>query len=146
MPLANANQAGKQALAKTHQAGKQPLASANQAGGQPLANPNQAGADVTCASAQAQLGQAMAPLIPITCPLIYAARSEARNATSSATSSARPARCIGTICLTTAGSNRPSAIPVSMIPGATELTVMPRDASSSAKDLPAACRADLAAE
>src|SRR5574343_709402 len=90
--------------------------------------------------------QIMPPLIEMICPEMYAARSDARKATRSATSSGWPARFMGTRFLIASASKVPSLISVVMIPGATALTVMLRLASSNASDLLAACSAPLAAE
>src|SRR5574343_114873 len=83
--------------------------------------------------------QIMPPLIEMICPEMYAARSEARKATRSATSSGWPARFIGTMRSMADWSKLPAIMSVAMMPGATALTVMPRLASSSASDLLAAC-------
>src|SRR5699024_3509971 len=77
---------------------------------------------------------AMPPSTQITCPVIYPARSEARNATVSATSSTRPnffsGICSVTVVFTCSGST--SVISVSINPGATAFTVIPLLASSLA--------------
>jgi hypothetical protein len=69
------------------------------------------------------------PFTPMTWPVMYEARSLARNATTSATSSGRPTRCIGIIG-STMSIGRPSIISVSITPGATQFTVIFRFASS----------------
>ena len=69
------------------------------------------------------------------CPEMYAARSEARKAIRSATSSGLPARFIGSMLLIVSLGKVLSVIGEMMMPGATALTVMPRLASSSASDL-----------
>ena len=88
---------------------------------------------------------AMPPFTPMTCPVIYPACSDSRNETSAATSSGVPARFIGTIASTCSGLNAFLVEGDSIRPGATTLTVMPRDANSIASDLLAPCRPALAA-
>jgi hypothetical protein len=76
---------------------------------------------------------------------MYPAASEHRNRTSAATSSGVPARPAGTIALTCSGANVSSAMRPAITPGATTLTVMPREAISRASDFEAPCSADFAA-
>src|ERR1700722_7229961 len=90
-------------------------------------------------------GYAMPPFTPMIWPLTYDAASEQRKPTTAATSSGDPARAAGTICLMWSASNDASAICPAITPGATTLTVMPRDAISRASDFAAPCRADFAA-
>src|SRR5690606_7326230 len=88
--------------------------------------------------------QTMPPLTEITWRVMYPAASESRKATVAATSSGVPTRPAGIIfraCSTTCGSS----ISVSISPGATQLTVMRRLASSSASALVAPMMPALAA-
>ena len=73
----------------------------------------------------------MPPLIEITCPVMYAAPSEHRNATTAATSSGLPSRRIG-IMRITSSTGTFAIISVSIRPGATLFTVIWRFASSCA--------------
>src|SRR5215218_4675693 len=77
------------------------------------------------------------PLTARTCPVIYDASSEARKHTAAATSSGVPSRPSG-ICSDQsrfALSTSPRVISVSISPGATTFTVIPREAISRASDL-----------
>src|SRR3954463_7644445 len=79
----------------------------------------------------------MPPLTASTCPVIYAASSDARKHTAAAMSSGVPSRLSGILA-----AHSSCAVPViarvmsvSISPGATTLTVMLRDATSCATDL-----------
>src|SRR5262249_36850548 len=74
------------------------------------------------------------PLTASTCPVIYDASSDARKQTADATSAGGPRRPHGILDAppSPARSVHPRVISVSIIPGATTLAVMPRDATSSA--------------
>ncbi len=87
----------------------------------------------------------MPPLTEMTCAVTYAASSDTRNDTTAATSSGEPRRFMGTSRSIAFASKRPAVIGVPMMPGATEFTVMPRVATSSASALVAEFRAPLAA-
>ena len=76
----------------------------------------------------------MPPFTANTCPVIYADSSDARKQTAAATSSAVPSRLSG-ICVSIAewaDSSTAVVMSVSIIPGATTFTVMPRLATSRA--------------
>src|SRR6185312_13705111 len=89
--------------------------------------------------------QAIPPFTPITCPLMYEAPSEHRNATALATSCGVPMRAAGIIRLICSVSNNSRVMLPSIRPGAITLTVTPRAAISRASDFAAPCNADLAA-
>src|SRR5580658_825639 len=75
------------------------------------------------------------PLMAYTAPVIYEESSSNRNRTTRATSSGRPSRRCGIFSTTfaSAASGIAETISVAMKPGATQLTVMPFCAISSAK-------------
>src|SRR5690606_36098246 len=89
--------------------------------------------------------QIMPPLMELICPVMYAASSDARNATRFATSSGLPARFAGTSRAMVGASKISLVISDSIIPGATAFTVMPRLANSRDSDFVAAFNAPLAA-
>src|SRR5690606_38080329 len=76
----------------------------------------------------------MPPLTASTCPVIYDASSEARKQTAAAMSSGVPSRPSGmrSAQAACAPSARPRVMSVSIMPGATAFTVMPREATSRA--------------
>ena len=77
------------------------------------------------------------PSIVSTCPVMYLASGERRNATAPETSSGVPNRPRGTFFsrVSLISSVRTSVSRVSMNPGAIALTVMPREPTSLAVDL-----------
>ena len=78
------------------------------------------------------------PLTARTCPVIYAASSDARKHTAAATSSARAEPAERNLRRPVALRASPSiarVMSVSISPGATTFTVMPRDATSRASAL-----------
>lgn len=75
----------------------------------------------------------------------YDAPSDRRKRTTDATSSGVPKRRIG-IAFKASSAKIPSVISVSITPGATQLTVMPRRASSTARAFAAPMSPALAAE
>ena len=107
--------------------------------------PDRAGWECSRGAATGKPRQIIPPLIEMICAEIYPAASEARNATSAATSSGVPARFIGTSRAICSALNALSAIGEAMIPGATAFTVMPRLASSSARARVAPCNPAFAA-
>src|SRR5205807_10356896 len=74
------------------------------------------------------------PFTLSTCPVMYAASSDARKRTACATSISVPARPSGIISFTLffRSAERPSVMAVSIYPGATAFTVILRDATSRA--------------
>ena len=78
----------------------------------------------------------MPPSTASTCPVMYPASSLARNATALATSSAAPMRPIGIVdsVVVLAAYGMAAVMSVAIKPGATALTVTPREASSLARD------------
>src|SRR5262249_3060217 len=84
------------------------------------------------------------PFTPITSRVMYAASSDIRNATSAAPSPGVPTRCIG-ISFSISSSGASSSMSVATGPGATQFTVISRDASSTASALAAPISPALAA-
>src|SRR4029079_1365821 len=100
--------------------------------------------DDDCLDAR-RAAHAMPPLIEITWPVPYTACSDIHSAMSPATSSGFPARFIGTSRAIRSASNTAAVVAVAMTPGATALTVTPREATSSASAGVAPCSPALAA-
>ena len=76
------------------------------------------------------------PFTSSTCPVIYPAPSDARNPTDCAISASVPARPSGIVAIIAARcfSSSTAVMAVSMYPGATAFTVIPREATSRASE------------
>src|SRR3569623_1947796 len=90
------------------------------------------------------LHQTIPPLTPITWRVTYEAASDIRKLTTDATSAGWPTRFIGTV-FNACSSGISSSMPVSMSPGATQVTVILRAASPTASAFVAPIRPAFAA-